>query len=86
MRQPVAHEVGTGPQRSAAIRDPLTAPAAAPVATWSATITAAFLPDVRPELTHYVHVGELAPRRYLSTRLTPETGGKPTPSTRIDPD
>jgi hypothetical protein len=38
----------TGPSRSAASRDPLAAPAAAPVATWSTTITAAVLSDLRP--------------------------------------
>ena len=31
----------TGPRRSAASRDPLAAPAVAPIATWSATITVA---------------------------------------------
>jgi hypothetical protein len=37
----------TGPRRSAASRDRLAAPAAAPVATCSATITAAGLADAR---------------------------------------
>jgi hypothetical protein len=41
VRQSVARKMEIGPRRSAANRDPLAAPTAAPVATWSATITAA---------------------------------------------